>query len=528
LVYAPGDKDRTEVRTFQPSAVGPLFHSDRIVVRYGAAVLFVVAIFALRVLLTPIMGTQAPLLPFILAVLGAGVIGGFGPAMLATLLVPLLAALHFGDWTYGSDGVAWVGHVSFFVVIGISVASILHRLQRAVREQQHAVTLARAAEAKATASDAQIRLIADGAPVLICYVSADRVFQFANANYAAWFKRPITDIVGRHVREVLGEEYYAKVSANIGRALAGQRVGHSSVMSLPSGPRHLSVHYVPDFAPDGAVRGFVELIEDVTERVRADEALRANARQRDQFLAMLAHELRNPLQNIRFATDLLRNHDADLAMVRRNVNVVHKHTAVLTRLVDELLDVTRITHGTVTLRRQPISINFVLRAALDSVRPIFSAKQQAINESLCEEMVIVDADPMRLSQAIANVLTNAAQYSPAGSVVSVTTERLQDEVIVRIADEGEGIAPEELPHVFDLFMRTNHAFRANDSGVGIGLTIAKHLVELHGGRISAHSDGVGKGSIFEIRLHAVPNVATSARPSDATETQSRPDNLPVL
>ena len=472
------------------------------------------------------MGTQAPLLPFILAVLGAGIIGGFGPAMLATLLVPLLATLRFGDWTYGGDAVAWAGHVTFFVIIGASVALILHRLQRAVRDQQHAVRLAQAAEAKATASHTQIRLIADGVPVLICYVGADQVFQFANAQYAAWFNRPTTEIVGRHVREVLGEEYYSKVSANIGRALAGQRVGHSSVMSLGSLPRNLSVHYVPDFAPDGTVRGFFGLIEDVTERVRSDEALRANARQRDQFLAMLAHELRNPLQNIRFATDLLRNHDADLAMVRRNVNVVHKHTAALTRLVDELLDITRITHGTISLRKQPISINFVLRAALDSVRPTFSAKGQAISENPYREMLIVDADPLRLSQAIGNVLTNSAQYSPPGSAVTVTTERGQDEVIVRISDEGEGIAPEDLPHVFDLFMRTNHGFRANDSGVGIGLTIAKKLIELHGGRISAHSEGVGKGSSFELRLREVPNEAASARTSAALERVSRSDDLP--
>jgi PAS domain S-box-containing protein len=518
MIDAPSDRARSEVDISQSSTVGPWFHSERVIFRYGAAVLFVVAIFALRVLLTPIIGNQAPLLPFILAVLGAGVIGGFGPAMLATLLVPLLATLRFGDWTYGGDAVAWAGHVTFFVVVGASVALILHRLQRAVGDQQQAVASARAAEAKATASGAQIRLIADGVPVLICYVGADQVFQFANGQYAAWFSRPMTEIVGRHVREVLGEEYYSKVRSNIARALAGQRVGHSSVLSLASVPRHLSVQYVPDFASDGTVRGFFGLIEDVTERVRSDEALRANARQRDQFLAMLAHELRNPLQNIRFATDLLRNHDADLAMVRRNVNIVHKHTAVLTRLVDELLDVTRITHGTIALKKQPISINFALQPAVDSVRPLFNAKRQAIRENRCQEILIVDADPLRLSQAIANVLTNSAQYSPPGSVVTVTTERSQDEVIVRVSDEGEGIATEDLPHVFDLFMRTNHAFRANDNGVGIGLTVAKQLIELHGGRISAHSDGVGRGSTFEVRLREVPNVATAARTLSAPET----------
>ena len=527
MVTTPGDRDRGEVGISQSSVVGPLFRSDRVIARYGAALLLVVAIFALRVLVTPIMGIQAPLLPFVLAILGAGIIGGFGPAMLATLVVPLLLTLSFADWTYGGDALAWGAHVTFFVVIGTSIAFILHRLQSAVRDHQSAVILARAAEAKAIASDAQVRLIADGVPVLICYVGADQTFRFANGNYAAWFNRPTTDIVGRHVREVLGDEYYSKVSSNIGRALAGQRVGHSSVMRLDSGLRHLSVHYSPDFAADGTVRGFFGLIEDVTERVQAEAALRANARHRDQFLAMLAHELRNPIQNIRFATDLLRNHDADLALVRRNVDTVHKHTAALTRLVDELLDVTRITHGTVALKKQPVSINFVLRAALDSVRPTFMDKGQTISESLVPEIVLVDADPLRLSQAIGNILTNASQYSSPGAVVRVATERMQDEVIVRVADDGEGIAPEDLPHVFDLFMRTNHAFRGNESGIGIGLTIAKNLVELHGGRVTAHSDGVGKGSIFEVRLRAVPNDAASARTLSSPEALSRFDDLPV-
>ena len=520
MVDVPGD--RTEIS----SVVGPLFPNNRIVARYGVALLSVFGIFALRVALTPVMGIQAPLLPFVLAVLGAGFIGGFGPAILATLLVPLLATLQFADWTYGADAVAWGGHVTFFVIIGVSVALILHRLQATMRDQQRTVTLARAAEAKATASESRLRLVADGVPVLICYVGADRVFRFVNGNYAAWFNRPTTEIVDRHVRELLGEEYFSKISPKIDRVLAGERVNHSAEMSLASGSRHVSAHYVPDFAPDGTVRGFFALIEDITERVRAEAALRANARQRDQFLAMLAHELRNPLQNIRFATDLLRDHDTDLDKVRRNVQVVHKHTAVLTRLIDELLDVTRVTHGTIPLGKQPISINFVLRTALDSVRPTFNARRQTITENLCKEIVLVDADPLRLSQAIGNILTNAAQYSPVGAVVKVASERAQDDVIVRISDDGAGIAPEDLPQVFDLFMRTNHAFHGNEGGVGIGLTIAKKLVELHGGRITAHSDGLGKGSVFEIRLRAI-DAPASAPPSPARAELARIPGLPI-
>ena len=190
----------------QSSAVGPLFHSDRVVVRYGTAVLFVLAIFALRIALTPIMGSQAPLLPFILAVLGAGIIGGFGPAITATFLVALLATLQFADWSFGPDAVAWGGHVTFFIAIGTSVAAILHRLQVAMRAQQHAVSVARAAETKAADSEAQLRLVADGVPVSICYVDAERRYRFTNRRSSEWFKKPTHQLEGLKVREVVGEE----------------------------------------------------------------------------------------------------------------------------------------------------------------------------------------------------------------------------------------------------------------------------------------------------------------------------------
>ena len=503
------------------SAVGPLFHSDRVVVRYGAAVLFVLAIFALRIALTPIMGSQAPLLPFILAVLGAGIIGGFGPAITATFLVALLATLQFADWSFGPDAVAWGGHVTFFIAIGISVALILHRLQVAMCAQQHAVSVARAAETKAADSEVQLRLVADGVPVSICYVDAERRYRFTNRRSSEWYKKPTHQLEGLKVREVVGEENYSRISSKIDDVLAGHAVKFSAPMSLASGLRHVSAYYVPDVAPDGRVRGFFELVDDVTERVHAEAELRATARQRDQFLAMLAHELRNPLQSIRFATDLLRSHDSDLAMVRRNVEVVHRHTAALTRLVDELLEVTRVTHGTIRLRKQAVSINDVLRTALESVRPSFKLKHQTINGNLSDETLMVDADPLRLSQAFGNILANAAQYSPADSVVSVSVEAAKDEVIVRISDQGLGIAPGDLPHVFDLFMRANHSFGDGNGGIGVGLTLAKKLVELHGGRIDAQSDGPGRGSVFTVRLKRISPEATE----DPTPSASRSSSV---
>jgi PAS domain S-box-containing protein len=505
----------------QLSPIGPLFESDRIVVRYGSAILLVIAIFALRLALTPIMGSQAPLLPFILAVLAAGIIGGFGPAITATFLVSLLATLQFADWSYGPDLIAWGGHVTFFIVVGASVAMILHRLQVAMRTQQHAVRVAQAAEAHAANSEAQLRLVADGVPVLICYVDADRRYRFVNQRYSEWLEKPTHKLVGQPVRDVVGEENYSRISAKIDHVLAGRAVNFSAAMSFPR-LRHISAHYVPDVAPNGTVRGFFGLVEDVTERVHAQAAIRATARQRDQFLAMLAHELRNPLQALRFATENMGHEATDLDAARRSAVVIRRQTNVLARLVDELLEVTRVTHGIIRLRKELVSLHAVLQTALESARPTFNLKRQTISENLGDQVLMVDADPLRLSQAFGNVLMNAAQYSPEDSAVCVSVEGAQDEAIVRISDEGMGIAPEDLPHVFDLFMRANHSFGDGPGGIGVGLTIAKKLVELHGGRIDAQSDGPGRGSVFTVRLPRTLTDVTSAATNGGGEHVQAP------
>ncbi len=455
------------------------------------------------------MGTQAPLLPFILAVLAAGIIGGRGPAILAALLVPVIATLEFANWQYGPDMLAWTGHVAFFLVVTLSVVAVLHRLQVATRAQEQAVLEALNARREAAENEAQMRLIADGVPVLISYVDAERRYRFANRSFTEWFAKKPGELLGLYVREVLSETAYAADEPRIQKALGGERVDFAADIRLASGLRHVSAHYVPDIAADGEVRGFFALLEDVTERRRAEDVLRTAERRKDEFLAMLAHELRNPLASLRNVSYMLLHAELTPPVVRQNSEVLQRQVTTLTRLVDDLLDVSRLTHGTINLRKERVMVSSILIAAVESAQPLFRMRQQTLRTDLGGANVRVEADPLRLCQVFGNILANAAKYSPEHAVITIDLEELGDEVIIRINDPGVGIAPEDLPRIFEVFVQGDHSRDLYDGGIGVGLTIARTIVELHGGKLEARSEGLGKGSEFSVRLKRLPSTESA-------------------
>jgi signal transduction histidine kinase len=251
--------------------------------------------------------------------------------------------------------------------------------------------------------------------------------------------------------------------------------------------------------------------DELARRTAAEGALRDADRRKDEFLAMLSHELRNPLGAIQSAAitaqmDATRR-DPALVIIRRQIER-------LGRLVDDLLDVARITHGKIALRREDVFVATVVERSMESVRPVFEERRHTLSASLPEEMLAVRADPARLEQVLVNLLMNAAKYTEPGGTIGVRVERDGHEVVLRVHDTGIGLSANMLPHVFDLFTQSERALDRSQGGLGIGLTLVRHLVELHGGRIEAHSDGVGKGSEFVVRLPAVP--CPEGRPESAT------------
>jgi CheY-like chemotaxis protein len=241
------------------------------------------------------------------------------------------------------------------------------------------------------------------------------------------------------------------------------------------------------------------------ERRRAEEALKQADRRKDEFLAVLAHELRNPLAPLRNTLRLVRpaGEGPEADAIRSACSLMERQVDQLVRLVDELLDLSRISRGKVSLRKGLVELGPIVQQAVETVRPICESSGADIEIRLPAEPLYLDADPIRLGQAIANLLHNACKFSERGGKVRLEAEvadGAMPEVVVRVRDEGIGIAPDQLSRIFEMFAQVDTSVERSQSGLGIGLTLVRSLVEMHGGSVEARSDGIGKGSEFVVRL----------------------------
>ena len=483
------------------------------------------------------------------------------------------------------------------------------------------------AEAAASAARDLLRLITDNLPPLISYIDRDYRYRLNNRAYETWFGLRRDEIVGRRVKEVLGDEAWERLRPRMEAAVAGRRVTfEDEIPYRHGGARWVSGAYVPHFGPDGRVRGFAVLINDISERRRAEGALRESElrfralaeniaqlawmadpegavfwfnqrwyeytgatpeethgwawmrlhhpehaervgtryrehvaagriwedtfplrgrdgayrwflsravpirdaagavvrwvgtstdvtdqreaeerlrdadRRKDEFLATLSHELRNPLAPIRNSLHILRLADADPAQRGHVLGMMERQVEHLVRLVDDLLEVSRISRGKIQLRREPVELGAVLRSAVEASRPLIEQQQQALRVHVPDEPVVLEADAVRLTQVVSNLLNNAAKYSEPGGRIGLGAWRDGDEVVISVRDTGVGIPREMLPRVFDLFAQVDGTRGRAQGGLGIGLMLVRSLVEMHGGRVEARSEGEGRGSEFVVRL----------------------------
>ncbi|HKQ72531.1 MAG TPA: PAS domain-containing protein [Blastocatellia bacterium] len=261
---------------------------------------------------------------------------------------------------------------------------------------------------------------------------------------------------------------------------------------------------------------------DATERKVLEESLRYKTEslqkadhRKDEFLATLAHELRNPLAPIRNAVQILTKRGDDRAMVAQYCEVLDRQVRHMVRLVDDLLDVSRVGRGKITLQKAPVDLAQVVSAAVETSHPLIEARHHKLTISLPESPLFVEADAARLAQVLSNLLNNAAKYTDDGGRIDLIAERVNAEMRLRVCDNGIGIPPENLPQVFEMFAQVESDTERSQGGLGIGLTLARRLVEMHGGKIEAHSAGLGKGSEFVVRLPA------------RTESLADPNRKPV-
>jgi CheY-like chemotaxis protein len=259
--------------------------------------------------------------------------------------------------------------------------------------------------------------------------------------------------------------------------------------------------------------------------------LREADRRKDEFLAVLAHELRNPLAPIRNSLHILRLAEDVDPSIEKVSAVLERQTDHLTRLVDDLLEVSRITMGKIELRTELVELAAVIRSAVETSRPLIDAARHQLAISLPRQPIVLKADPTRLAQVIANLLNNAAKYTPEGGQIWLAAEAAGPRAVIRVRDNGAGIAPDLLPRVFDKFGQLGRDEARSHGGLGIGLTLAASLVHLHGGTIEAHSEGPGCGSEFTVRLPLVASgvpLAVPAKPLEAIKLPVPPRRVLVV
>jgi signal transduction histidine kinase/CheY-like chemotaxis protein len=291
--------------------------------------------------------------------------------------------------------------------------------------------------------------------------------------------------------------------------------------------RWFEVHFAPWFAPDGRYRGHVGIGIDITDGVQAEDALREADRRKDEFLAVLAHELRNPLAPISNAVQMLRCADgkrkADRVMEMASRQVKH-----ITRLVDDLMEVSRITRGKIELARQPVLLAEILASAVETSRPALDGARHVFAQHLPGERLVLDADKVRLTQVFSNLLNNAAKYTDPGGRIELSVRREGEHAVVAVRDSGIGIPPDKLGHVFGMFAQVEEAGARCQGGLGIGLAMVHKLVEMHGGNVEARSEGAGRGSEFIVRLPLAPAGVLPMRPPAAPATTGQGAGVRVL
>jgi signal transduction histidine kinase/ActR/RegA family two-component response regulator len=332
------------------------------------------------------------------------------------------------------------------------------------------------------------------------------------------------DILGKPIREALpdltGQGFYElldEVHAT-GKPYLGRQAS-VKLQRRPDGPleeRFIDFVYQPTFDNRGTITGIFVEGNDVTESVHANEALKAANRRKDEFLAMLAHELRNPLAPIATAAELLKLSAFDEARVRNTSDVISRQVAHLTELVDDLLDVSRVTRGLITLVEETLDVSAVLADAIEQTHTLMESKRHHFHVQVPEGQFLVKGDRTRLTQVYANLLANAAKYTPSGGAITVRVRGDDAQVHVAVEDNGAGIEPSLQTHIFDLFTQGERTPDRAQGGLGLGLSLVKSLVELHGGQVAVRSEGAGKGSAFTVTL---PREAGGKRPSAQSDAQ---------
>jgi PAS domain S-box-containing protein len=446
--------------------------------------------------------------------------------------LPILLLAHQGaDSAPVRKAVRTLGNVTL-LERPVRVAALVTATQTALRARQrqylgreHVQELDLVATALAE-SEGRLKALFANAAVGIAELSADGRFALANDALCNLLGMQREKLLSLPMEQVTHEDDRGDVARVLGRLARGGQEAFSGERRFVRRDGEtiwvkLSIALASGTGSDIRI---VAVIEDVTERKHAEEDLREADRRKDEFLATLAHELRNPLAPIRNSLHIFRMAGIQNPTVERVADMMERQVAHMVRMVDDLLEVSRISRGKIELRRERVDLASVLRSAVDTSLPLIEAGSHKLSVDIPEVPLTLNADPVRLSQVFANLLNNSAKYTPAGGRIAVAVTVERGMAVICVKDNGEGIPPQMLSRVFNMFTQVNTGSRAQ-GGLGIGLTLARTLVHLHGGTIEAFSRGAGEGCEFLVRLPLAPEQSEAEAAASARSPAQGPTRM---
>ncbi|HET9512736.1 MAG TPA: PAS domain S-box protein [Gemmatimonadales bacterium] len=410
--------------------------------------------------------------------------------------IPVLLITEHGDapiavWAMDQlSGITVLERPIRVVTAVTALRSALKARHRQYELREHLRSLALLASIVATSEDAILSKTLNGT-ITSWNQGARRLFGYAPE-----------EILNRSVFLLIPPERREEEEQILQRLRRGERIEHYETTRITRHGKRVDVSLTLSPMKDerGVINGISSVARDITERRLAEEALREANQRKDLFLATLAHELRNPLAPIHNSIHILRMSDAPDAVRQQVLPMMERQVKHLVRLVDDLMEVTRISQGKIELRRERVLVADIFQAAVESSRPLIDAGGHRLTVTLPNDPIELQADSVRLTQVVSNLLNNAAKYSPPSGRIALSATVEAGGVVIRVRDEGTGIPPELMPRIFDAFVQGRNPTGGALGGLGIGLTLVRSLVELHGGTVEARSEGTGRGSEFIICL----------------------------
>ena len=382
------------------------------------------------------------------------------------------------------------------------------------------VTERKLAEEQLRASEERFRAFMDFSPTVSWITDTEGQIRYLSATYTQTFQVPEGNLIGASVYDMYPREFAEEYLNNI-RSVNQSGKPLETMERAPRRDGSIGRFLVYKFPlPEPGLVGGVAV--DITERLDAEEKLREADRKKDEFLALLAHELRNPLAPLRNGLHVLRLADNNPDMADKARGMMERQLSHMVRLIDDLLDVSRISSGKLALRKERVTLSEVIAAAVETARPLIDAAGHELAVRLPGELIVIEGDLTRLAQVFSNLLANSAKYTPRGGRISIEATGHGDHVEIRVADNGIGIPAESLPRIFDMFSQVDRSIERSTGGLGIGLALVRGLVDMHGGTVSASSEGADRGSTFFVNLpmlsstHSASHAPTPVGPSHAS------------